>query len=38
MTDTQVIAVCAAVVVIGFFALIAWRIWLDYKDDMREEE
>lgn len=37
MTDNQIFAICATVIIIAFFACIAFRIWLDYKEGMRDE-
>jgi hypothetical protein len=38
MTDNQVGAICAVLGVIAFFALAAFRIWLDHKEAMKDKE
>ena len=38
MTDYQVDVICAAVVAIAFFGLVALRIWVDHKEEMRNEK
>ena len=37
MSDNQVGAICAAVVFVALFALVAFRLWLDHKERMEGE-
>lgn len=38
MTDNQVGAICAAVVLIAFLGVVALRIWVDHKETMKSLE
>lgn len=38
MTDYQVGFICAAVVAVAFLMLVALRIWVDHKEEMRNEK
>lgn len=38
MTDNQVGAICAAVVLVAFLCLVGLRIWLDHKETMKSLE
>ena len=38
MTDFQVGFICTAVVSVAFLGLEALRIWVDHKEEMRDEK
>ena len=38
MTDEQVFAICAAAVAIAFLCVVALRIWVDHKEEMKALE
>lgn len=38
MTEGMIVAICGAIVCLGLFGLVAFRLWLDYKLELLEWE